>query len=332
MGKREKASILIGGLLVVVAMFFCAGDARSEYPERNITIMVAMAPGGPTDILTRALAAGAEKELGKPLVIENKDGGGGSVALSLAANVPPDGYTVCAALNVAVVDTPLMQKVAYRPLKSFTPIMAHSLAEHTALIVKKDAPWKTFEELIAFAKSNPGKIKYSTAGVGTGMHVAMEVIARKDGIKWIHVPYKGTAPAVTALLGGHVDVCSAGVGWQIHEKSGSIRALADHAKKRSADYPNVPTLFELGYGFSNETIHGILGPAGLPPAVVKRLQEAFRKGTETPAFKTAQEQLFTVPVDLDAQAWGKHLRDRWTSVEKTMMEVGIITGAATNPE
>jgi tripartite-type tricarboxylate transporter receptor subunit TctC len=198
------------------------------------------------------------------VVIENKGGGGGTVALSVVANAAPDGYTLCATPNVSVVDTALMQKVTFRPLASFTPILGHSLAEHTALIVKSDAPWRTIKDFIEYAKKNPGKIKYSSAGVGSGMHVAMEVVARREGIKWVHVPYKGAAPATTALLGGHVDACSAGIGWQIHAKSGAVRALADHGKKRGAEFLDVPTLWELGYGFSNETIHAIVGPADLP--------------------------------------------------------------------
>ena len=323
---------VMGGLLVIFMILFHAGEARSEFPERNITVVVAFDPGAATDIVTRALALGAEKQLGKPLVIENKGGGGGTVALAVVAGAAPDGYTLCAAPNVSVVDTPLMQKAPFKPLKSFSPILGHSLAEHTALIVKSDAPWKTFKEFIEFAKSNPGKIKYSSAGVGTGMHVAMEVIARREGIKWVHVPYKGSAPSITAVLGGHVDACSAGIGWQIHAKSGAVRALADHGKKRGADFPDVPTLWELGFGFSNETIHAMVGPAGLPPDVKKKLEEGFRKGMETPEFKSAQEKLYLSPVHYDSKAYEKHLKERWVGVEKLMIEAGIIKEAATQPE
>ena len=238
--------------------------AMAEYPERPITIIVGFDPGAASDIMTRTIAAGAEKQLGKPIIIENKGGGGGSVALGIVANAKPDGYTLCAVPNVSMIDTALMQKVTYKPLKSFTPIVAHSAAEHTALLVKSDAPWKNFKEFIDYAKKNPGKVKYSTSGVGTGMHVAMEVIAHKEGIKWVHVPFKGAAPATTALLGGHVDACSAGIGYQPHVLSGALRILADHGLKRQAAFPNVPTLKELGYEFYNDTMHAIVGPAGLP--------------------------------------------------------------------
>jgi len=322
----------LGGFLLIVLMVLCAGEARSEFPERNITLIVAWEAGGPVDLVTRALAVGAEKHLGKPLVIENKGGGGGTVGLSVIANAAPDGYTLCATPNVSVVDTPIMQKMTFRPLGSFSPILGHSLAEHTALLVKSDAPWKSFREFIEYAKKNPGKIKYSSAGIGSGMHVAMEVIARKEGVKWVHVPYKGAAPATTALLGGHVDACSAGIGWQVHGKSGAVRALADHGKKRGPDFPEVPTLWELGYGFSNETIHAIVGPAGLPPDVMKKLEEAFRKGMETPEFKTAQEKLYLTPAYYDSKAYGKHLKERWPSMEKILIDAGVVKEAATKPE
>ena len=332
MARKRTRWFLMGGVLVISAILLGAGEVRSEFPDRNITVLVAFDPGAATDIVTRALALGAEKYLGKPLVIENKGGGGGTVALAVAGGASPDGYTLCAAPNVSIVDTPLMQKAPFKPLKSFSSILGHSLAEHTALVVKADAPWKTFKEFIDFAKSNPGKIKYSSAGVGTGMHVAMEVIARKQGIKWVHVPYKGAAPALTALLGGHVDACSAGIGWQVQAKSGAVRALVDHGKKRDADFPDVPTLWELGYGFSNDTIHAIVGPAGLSSEVKKKLEDAFRKGMETPEFKTAQGKLYLSPVHYDGQAFDTYLKERWGSVEKIMIEAGIIKEAATKPE
>jgi len=160
----------------------------------------------------------------------------------------------------------------------------------------------------------------------------MEVIARKEGIKWVHVPYKGGAPATTALLGGHVDACSAGIGWQVYLKSGDVRALADHGKSRASDYPEVPTLLELGYNFTNDTIHGILGPAGLPLEIRKKLEEAFTKGMETPEFKAAQKRLYLTPIYFDSEAYERHIKERWVAVEKAMKEAGIITEAATKPE
>ncbi len=332
MKKQHVSRIRIASLMAVVALVLFGGTVRAEYPDRSITIVVGFDPGAATDITTRVLAAGAEKSLGKPFVIENRGGGGGTVALALVANAKPDGYTLAASPNVAIVDTPLMQKVPFKPLKSFTPILGHSAAEDTGLVVKSDAPWKTFKEFIDYAKKNPGKVKYSSAGVGTGMHVAMEVIARKEGIAWVHVPYKGAAPALTAVLGGHVDACSAGIGYQPQVQSGAIRLLATHGTKRSADFPNVPTLKELGYDFYNDTVHAIQGPAGLPQDVAKKLEEVFSKAMETAEFKAAQKKLYLNPVHYVGKEYEQHLKEKWTQTEKLFKEIGIIKEAATQPQ
>jgi tripartite-type tricarboxylate transporter receptor subunit TctC len=305
--------------------------AWCEYPERPVTVILGMDAGGVTDVSIRSMAPGVGAALGKPIVVENRGGGGGAVALGVVATAKPDGYTLFGGQNVSIVDTPLMQKVPFRPLASFTPIVVFAGSEHSALLVKSDAPWKTFDEFMDYAKKNPGKVKYSSAGVGSGMHVAMEVIAHKDGIKWVHVPYKGTAPSRTALLGGHVDACSSGVDWPPFVQSGQLRVLATHGEKRSPHFPKVPTLKELGYGFVSETVHSIVGPAGLSADVVKKLETAFEKGTETPEFKTALEKLYLSPIFMNSKEYDQHLKGKWGRTETMFKEIGIIKEAATQP-
>lgn len=330
--RKSKLTFLIVLLLSIsISIIFSIRIVNADFPERAVNIIVAFAPGAATDIITRAISIGAERYLGKQIIIENKSGGGGTIALAVVANAKPDGYTLCGAPTPSIIDTPLMQKVPFKPLKSFTPIIGHSIAEHTGLLVKNDAPWKTFKEFIEFAKNNPGKIKYSSAGIGTGMHVAMEVIARKENIKWIHVPYKGAAPALTALLGGHVDACSAGIGYQPHVHSGAVRLLATHGEKRLIDFPNIPTLKELGYDFVNDTLHSIVGPAGMPTEVVKKLEEAFTKGMETVEFKKARETLYLNPVYYDSKKFENHLKERWIRMEKLLKDINIIKEPATQP-
>jgi tripartite-type tricarboxylate transporter receptor subunit TctC len=317
-------------LILVIPLFF-SGEARAQFPDRPVTIIVGNEAGGTADLITRALAIGTEKQLGKPIVVENKGGGGGGVALGAVASAKPDGYTLCAVPNDALVNTPLMQKFPFKPLKSFVPIVGHSASLNTALLVKSDAPWKTIQEFLDYAKKNPGKVKYSTAGVGTGMHTAMEFMAHQDGIKWVHVPFKGTAPARTALLGGHVDACSSGVDWQPFVLSGQLRVLVTHGYKRLPNFPNVPTMKELGYDFANEAIHGIVGPAGMPPDALKVLEVSITKGTETVEFKTTQEKLNLTPVFYGSVEWERHLKAHWVKTEKIFKETGIIKEAATEP-
>lgn len=324
----EVAAVLF---LVFASTLFVAGIAWSEYPERPITLISSVDTSSPQDIALRALAIGAEKQLGKPLIIENKGGGASTVGLAILATAKPDGYTLCCAPNVAIANTPLMQKVPFKPLNSFTPILGFTSAEHSALLVKNDSPWKTFREFIDYAKKNPGKIKYSTSGVGSGMHVAMEYIAHREGVKWVHIPYKGTGAARVSLLGGHVDACSSGVDWRPFAESGQLRVLATHGRERLAKFPDVPTLKDLGYGFVAETIHTIFAPANLPPELVAKLELAFSKGMETPEFKKTEERLFYTPIRLGSKESERYIKDFWFRSEKVFKEIGIITEPATQP-
>ncbi len=303
----------------------------AEYPDRPVSLSVSYAAGGTTDLIARVLAAGTEKSLGKNLVIENKAGGQGTVALSILANAKPDGYTICATMSDAIVYTPLMQKVTFRPLKSFVSIIGFAEVMNTGLIVKSDAPWKTFGEFIDYAKKNPGKVKYSSAGVGSGMHLAMEEIARKDGIKWTHIPYTGTAPATVALLGGHVDACSAGAEFVPHARAGSVRLLATHGQKRSPTFPDVPTLKELGYEFSKETICAVVAPAGVPDDVKRKLEAAFTKGMQTREFKLMIEKLDMSEVFFKGGDLDQHLKEMWANSDKMLKDIGIIKEVATQP-
>jgi len=324
--KRFVASIAAASFIISFA-----GLARSEYPERPITLMVTMDAGGVTDLATRALGVTMEKYLGKSIIVENRGGGGGAVGLAVLANAKPDGYTLATTQNVSIIDTPLMQKVPYKPLKSFTPIAVFGYSEHTAVLVKEDAPWKSFKEFVDYAKRNPGKIKYSSAGVGSGMHVAMEYVAHKEGIKWVHVPYKGTNPSRTAVLGGHVDACSSGMGWAPFVLSGQLRVLATQGQNRSTQFPNVPTFKELGYEFASEAYHTMVGPADLPPDVVKKLEAAVKKAMESPEFKTTAENQELTILYLDSKQYERHLKEKWPRTEKDFKMMGIIKEPATQP-
>ncbi len=167
--------------MLVVSLFLSIGAVpgvvSAAYPEKVINWIIPWSAGGRTDVAARIFAPALEKQLGKPVIVVNKPGAGGVVGSKEAAQAKPDGYTLFGGQNVSIVDTPLMQKVPFKPLASFTPIAVFAASEHSALLVKSDSPWKTFKEFMDYAKKNPGKIKYSSAGVGSGMHVAMETIA-----------------------------------------------------------------------------------------------------------------------------------------------------------
>lgn len=305
-------------------------EARAEFPDRPITMYISMAPGGSVDICSRSISAAAEKTLGKPIIIENRAGGGGTVAYALVANVKPDGYTLCGGVSTGIVRAPQMQKVTFKPLKSFTPLIAYA-APYNGIVVKNDAPWKTFKEMIEYAKKNPNKIKYGTGGIGTAMHHAMAFVEHQDGMKWIHVPYKGNADALTALLGGHVDVASVGPEWVPFVKSGTMRILAVTEEKRNPNFADAPTLKDLGYDFANETVFCIVGPAGLPADIAKKLETAFAKAAESKEVKMAVEKLDLVPILIVGKDYDEYLKRVWSRLEKNLKETGLVKEPATSP-
>jgi tripartite-type tricarboxylate transporter receptor subunit TctC len=331
--KKVKLSMLSAATVsfVFAQLVLFAAVSCAEYPDRPVTLLISFDPGSTTDLIARVLAIGAEKPLGTRLVLENRGGGGGTVAMAVLANAKPDGYTVCAGPSDTIAYNPLMLKVMYKPLKSFTPIIGMCAAANTALIVNKDAPWKTFQEFIDYAKKHPGEIKYSSAGVGTGMHVAMEYIAKKDGIKWTHIPYKSAAASRTAMMGGHVEACSAGAEFAPFARDGLVRVLATHGEKRSPQFSNAPTLKELGYDFTKETIHSMFGPANLPTEILNKLEMAFTKGTETTEFKALIEKLDCAPAYHNSKDLDRYLKELWVRAEKTFKEVAIIKEPATPP-
>jgi tripartite-type tricarboxylate transporter receptor subunit TctC len=224
-----------------------------------------------------------------------------------------------------------MQKVTYKPLTSFTPIMAYVGAHNSGLVVKSDAPWRTMREFLDYAKKNPGKVKYGTPGVGTAPHHAMEYLAHKEGIQWVHVPFPGSAPAITSLLGGHLTAGSVGPELVPFAQAGSLRTLGTHEYKRSSAFPDVPTFREQGFDFVNETVFSIFGPAGLPPDVVKKLENAFTRAMETPQFKTVCEKMSLIPAYYNSKDYDRHLKELWVTLEKSMKETGLIKEPATQP-
>lgn len=271
--------------LVFVALLLVLGAAASfaqDYPTKPINLTVTFAPGGTLDVSTRILAIKAEKLLGQPLIVNNVGGGGGSVALGQVAKKRADGYDLTSCTSTGLIRIPQLRAVPYS-LEDFVPIM-HFTAVQTGLVVKSDSPFMTLKDLVEQARKNPGKVTYATSGAGSPMHISMEFIADKEGIQWTHVPYAGGAPGLTALLGGHVTAMSDSTEWLPYVKEGSLRLLATHGEKRMALFPNVPTLRDLGYDFINETVFMIAAPKGTPPAIVKKLDEAFHKAMDDPEF------------------------------------------------
>ena len=308
----ERRSVGIGlGVLAFLGIFFFVNGfsgsafAQEKYPAKPINFVIGYPAGGTTDVCARPLVMAASKILGQPIVVLNKPGGGSAVAVASLKLEKPDGYTIGILPSGAVLSQH-MRTVPYDSAKDFTPIMQYAVYLY-GLVVRTDAPWKTFKEFIEYAKENPGKVRYSTAGPGTPQHLVMERLALKEKIKWTHIPFQGGGPAITALLGGHVEASSQTTEWKVHVESGRLRLLAVYGEKRMADFPSVPTLLDLGYGISAASLISIVGPKGLSPQIVGTLHGAFKKAMEDPDFLKVSKQMDQPPLYRSPEDLAKHL-------------------------
>ena len=287
------------------------------FPSRPIKYICPWPPGGSTDAVMRALAESAGKVLGQSIVIENKPGAGGTLGANEMVNARPDGYTLTQ-LPHSVFRIPHMQKTQFDTLKDFTWIIC--LTGYTfGLVVPADSPLKTIKDLVTWAKANPEKLTYGSTGAGTSPHLAVEEFAQRAGIKFTHVPFKGNAENMQAILGGHIMAASDSTGWAPHVESGKLRLLATYGSKRTKRWPNVPTLDELGYQTVSDSPFGVGGPKGMDPAVVKTLHDAFRKTLDDPAVLASFERYDQSVIYMNTETYTKFARDSFTS-EKALIE------------
>jgi tripartite-type tricarboxylate transporter receptor subunit TctC len=297
--KWHMAFFPVVGFMLAALAFFPAAAAAQGYPDRPITVYCGYAAGATTDLTARALAEGAEKLLGVPVVVESKPGGGATVASSLVASRKPDGYTLGVVSTAALTMRPHVLKLPYDPLKDFTVLVNYS-RYIGGLCVLSSSPIKTIEEFIAYAKANPG-LSYGSSGMFTQQQLAVEALAQCKGLKFKHVPMKGGAEANTALLGKHTDFV-AGAGQHVaYLKQGVFRMLVVYnAEKRDPHYPDLPILKDLGCEDVPANGYIVIGPKGLPDAVCKKLGEVFKKVVEGPAFQKLLEN-YDLPYDYKDQ-------------------------------
>lgn len=307
--KRKLA--IIGTLLFLCWIISAPGMAQDKFPSKPIELWIGYGAGGSTDLPARVIADSASKILGQPVVTINKPGGGSSVALSELKVAKPDGHTLGVYSSGGVLSA-LLRQVSYHPVKDFEPILQYSVYQY-GLVVRADSPWKTFKDFIAYAKANPGKIKYSTAGAGTPQHLVMMQLGDLAKTKWTHIPFESGAKAITALLGGHVDCSAQTTEWKAQVDAGKLRLLATLMDSRMAQYPQVPTLKEEGYDLVAPSIIAIVGPKGLPKDRVKQLHDAFRKTLDEPALKNSLDQFAMSVVYRNTEDLGKFMEKLYNS-------------------
>jgi tripartite-type tricarboxylate transporter receptor subunit TctC len=265
-------------IFAAVALLAAAPAAAQDYPNRPITLIVPYAAGGGNDLMARTAAEKMSKTLGAQIVIENRGGAGGSIATRQITKSAPDGYTLgLGGTGTHAINPTLYANVGYDPRKDFAPV---GLIATSALVVcvHPSLPAQTIPELIALAKKDPGKINYASAGTGSGIHLGTEYLASMAGIKLTHIPYKGSAPALTDLVGGHVAIYFSSLPPAIGLiKEGKVRALAVTGARRSAILPDVPTVAEAALpGYEAVLHYGIVAPAGTPRPIIEKLSAALR--------------------------------------------------------
>jgi tripartite-type tricarboxylate transporter receptor subunit TctC len=280
MARRSRIILLIGALAVLALL--CFDTARAAYPERNITLIVPFAPGGPTDIIARIISAAFQKSLGQSVIVDNRGGAAGNIGMAAAARATPDGYTLLLTSTAIAVNPALFSKLGYDPFKDFAPI-SELVNAPNVVVVRPDSGIMTLADLVARAKASPSAFNYSSPGVGTKSHLTGEELKLRAAIQMTHVPYRGAGPAALAVLEGTTQVGSVALAAaESMIKSGQLRALAVTGAQRWFSLPDVPTMIESGYpGFVSDTFNALFAPAGTPAPVVAVLAKESQASLRT---------------------------------------------------
>ncbi|MGE4242594.1 tripartite tricarboxylate transporter substrate binding protein [Ramlibacter sp.] len=292
-----------------------------SYPTRPVKLICPWPAGGSTDAVMRALGESASKHLGQQIVIDNKPGAGGLLGANELANARPDGYTL-SQIPHGVFRIPHMQKVQFDAMKDFTWIVC--LTGYTfGLVVPADSPIKSVKDLVDYAKANPGKFSYGSTGTGTSPHLAVEEFAQRAGIRLTHVPFKGNAENMQAILGGHIMGASDATGWGPHVDAGKLRLIATYGSKRTKRWPNVPTLNELGYKTVSDSPFGVCGPKGMDAAVVRAIHDAFKKTLDDPAVIASFDKYDQSVIYMDTSTYTKWAAETYAAEKATIERLGM---------
>jgi tripartite-type tricarboxylate transporter receptor subunit TctC len=290
-----------------------------NYPDKPIRLIVGYTPGGGNDIAARLIAPKLSEALGQPVIVENRPGAGTNIAQELVAKSAPDGYTLLLGSPAVAINRSLYKKLPFDALRDLTGVSLFAVSPNI-LVVNPFVQAKNIKELIALAQSKPGKLTFSSSGNGSSQHLSGELFNLRAKVNTLHVPYKGTAPSLTALIGGEVDMSYSNIPATLtHIQSGRLRALANTGKKRAELLPDVPTLMESGVDVNTIVWFSILAPAGTPRPIIDKLAGVLIKMPHTPEMKKRLADLGAEPVGSTPEEFNKHLRDEtaeWAEVVK----------------
>jgi tripartite-type tricarboxylate transporter receptor subunit TctC len=325
LGETMSKKFLI---LIVVAALACTADAASAqtYPVKPIRILVGFLPGGPADVMARLISPKMSVTLGQSVVVDNRGGAGGTIAARAVAESEPDGYTLLLGNTSTLVISPLIYKnIGYDPLKAFAPIARIGVTSNL-MVANPKAPFTTVKELIAYAKANPGKLNYSSAGIGTPPHLIGEMFKHRAGIDVVHIPYKGGGPSIQAVVAGETQYSFENSAIALPQaEGGTLRAVAITSETRSAQAPNVPTMIEAGLpDFASVSFTGVVAPAGVPPAIVARLNAVINEALKTPEVRAVlAKQAVDVQNETPAQ-FGAFLAKELERLAPVVKAAGIV--------
>ena len=314
--KRRQLVQLAGAALVAPVL---AAQAQS-FPAKPIKLIIAFPAGGPTDITMRSLVDNASRILGQPVVVENKPGAGGTLPAQTLQTSAADGYTL-AQIPLGVFRLPYTTKINWDPVKDISYVL-NVTGYAFGLVVPADSPLKTWTHYVGWAKANPGMLTFGSTGTLTSPHLTMELIAQQQGMELLHVPYKGSADLMQALMGGHIMSAADSTGFAPLVESGKLRVLNTWGEQRLAKFPQAPTLKELG--LVQNSPFGIGAPRGTPTDVVKRLHDAFKAAMEQESYTTALARYDMVPMYMSSAAYGKFAADTFAREKALVEKLGLL--------
>ncbi|RTZ48210.1 tripartite tricarboxylate transporter substrate binding protein [Candidimonas sp. SYP-B2681] len=315
--KRFKMIVLAGLLTGVTTV----ATVQAAYPDKPITIIVPYGPGGTTDIVGRALGESLARQLKQPVVIENKPGAAGSMGVIEMMNSKPDGYRLTMA-PVGIFRQPYLQQTRYDPIRDLSYI-ASFLTYDFMVTVAADSPFKTINELVAFAKKNPGAITYGTPGRFTGNQVVLAKLGKEQSIKFVHIPYKGDSEAIAALLGGHTHVAVVTNSVLPFMRSGKVRVLATAADVRPDAFSEMPTMKEAGFNVEVPSPLGLAGPKGMPTDIVNVLDRAVKSAMDEPAFQQVLQNYGVRTFYMDNKVYTKFAETTFKAEKDIIESLGL---------
>ena len=319
--RRRKALGLLSSLALAPAYGMALAQPPQGFPTRPITLWVPWPAGGATDLTMRLLAELAGRHLGQKVIVENRSGAGGTLAMPILQQAAPDGYTI-AQLPQPVFRAPLVQKLLWDPIRDTTPILQVSGVTF-GIVVPAASALRSVDDLFAHAKAHPGELTVATNGVGTTPHVVMDELFARRGLSYVHVPYKGTAEQMIAVSSGQVMVGVNSNGFAPFVDSGQLRLLVTFGEQRTRRWPQVPTLRELGHGIVATSPYGLAGPRGMPQAVVQVLHEAFRRAMHEPAHVAELERYDQSLSYLGPEDYARSMREVYASEKRTVERLGL---------